>query len=151
MPYRLLAAAIAVMLFGAGCYAFGVSVEEGREAKREVQRREDARVFEAENRRLERKWYDKTAGAVNESRKREQIVHEAAAGARGELDGLRNDLSASSAGLPSATLDACRSRVSALSAVFEQCATKYQGVAEQADAHSSDSLMLQQAWPLAGQ
>lgn len=136
------AAAIAV-----GSFFSGVSVEKGREAKREVVRREEARVFEAENRRLERKWYDNTSGAVNASRKREQINQAAVTGARSELDGLRVDLAASSAGLSSASLDACRQRVAALTTVFEQCASRYQGMAGTADSHASDTLMLEQAWP----
>lgn len=141
----LYALAAAVMLGGA--FVTGVRVEKGAEARREVQRREDARIFEAENRRLERKWYDNATGAVNESRKREQVIQVDSAGSRSELDSLRNDLAAARAGLSSTSLDACRLRVATLTDVFEQCASRYQGVAGQADAHASDTLTLEQAWP----
>jgi hypothetical protein len=130
-----------------GSFTAGMAVEQGREAKREVVRREEARAYEAENRRLERKWYDNTSGAVNASRKRVQVNQVAAAGARTELDGLRVDLATSSAGLSSASLDACRQHAAALTTVFEQCASRYQGMAGTAEGHAADTLTLEQAWP----
>lgn len=146
-PYQLLAAAAGAAVLAVAGFGAGVSVERGREAQREVERREVARRFEAENRRLERQQSAAITGAVNESRKREAAARAVAAGARGELDGLRGDLATYRSRLSTATDGACREHASTAAALFEQCARAYQGMAEAADGHASDALMLQEAWP----
>jgi hypothetical protein len=69
-----------------------------------------------------------------------------AARARGESAGLRDDLSA--VRLHAAqSLAAATATVAALSAVFEQCSSRYIELAQAADGHASDSLMFQESWP----
>jgi uncharacterized membrane protein YdfJ with MMPL/SSD domain len=69
-----------------------------------------------------------------------------ASASRMAVDGLRGDLD-SLQRASAQSLDAATKSVSALSAVFEECARERVEVAQEAAGHASDSLMYQQAWP----
>ena len=71
----------------------------------------------------------------------------AAAAAATERDSLRDELAAASAKLPSLSHQACLARADAISAVFDQCAGAYQGMAGKAQGHLSDAMTLDEAWP----
>lgn len=46
-----------------------------------------------------------------------------------------------------ATVDANRKYTAALGTVLNECQAAYRGMAEKADGHAADTLMLQRAWP----
>lgn len=100
-----------------------------------------------QTRAAERRQAVDVIGAINDAKKREQVARTAAAGARLERDGLRDDLAAAQRDLPSAPPSACIERAAALSAVLDLCTAKYQELAGKAQGHASDAVMLHQAWP----
>lgn len=119
----------------------------GENAIRENARNEAIRLRERANRAAEQQGTKQVIGAINAATKREQDARAAAAGARSELDRLRDDLSTSRGGLPSLAPDACRQRVTALETVFEQCAGRLEELAGKADRHANDTVKLEQSWP----
>lgn len=70
----------------------------------------------------------------------------ALAGARTELDGMRDTLSAIERASQESS-DAARKHVTALSAVLGSCTREYLDMAEAAAGHARDAVMYQQAWP----
>lgn len=85
--------------------------------------------------------------ALEKSNRRAKANAAAAADARSELDGLRNDLADARARLPSLSHQACLDRASALETVFAQCAGDLEGLARKADGHANDAVTLDDAWP----
>lgn len=67
--------------------------------------------------------------------------------ARRELDGLRSDLAQVPARIQSATREAVDQYAATATVVFEQCASRYSGLAQEADGHASDVGLLMDAWP----
>lgn len=66
---------------------------------------------------------------------------------RGELDGLRGDLSEVPDRIRSATREAVDQYATAATVVFDQCARRYSYVAQAATGHASDVETLRDAWP----
>jgi hypothetical protein len=130
-------------------FAAGVKWHAGIDAKKEVARLELERKGAEQTRAAERRQSVDVIGAINDAKKREQLARAAAAGARSERDGLRDDLAAAQRDLPSAAPAACIERAAALGGLLDQCAAAYQELAGKADRHVSDALMLEQAWPKA--
>ena len=85
--------------------------------------------------------------ALNEATKRAQRNAVAAAAARTESDGLRDELAAARERLPDAACPTVRDYAATVGAVFGQCAAVFEDLARAADGHASDALMLEQAWP----
>ena len=67
--------------------------------------------------------------------------------ARGELDRMRDTLSATRGGVPGESTAACTQRADAAADVLSQCATAYLDLAAIADRHASDARTLIEAWP----
>ena len=67
--------------------------------------------------------------------------------ARGELDRMRDTLSATRGGVPGESTTACAVRADAAADVLSQCATAYLDLAAIADRHASDARTLIEAWP----
>ncbi len=128
-------------------FARGVKYHAGQEAKRDAARMELERKGEEQTRAAERRQSVDVIGAINDAKKREQAARAAADGARTERDRLRDDLAASQRDLPGAPPSACIERAAALSAVFEQCASRLESLAGKADRHVNDAVTLEQAWP----
>jgi hypothetical protein len=137
---------VAVCIFLAGV-AGGIKWHAGQDARKEVERLALVQEQERENRVMETKRSANVIGAVNESRKRDAAIAAAVTGAVSERDRLRDDLEAIRANLPGLAADACRKQVTAFATVFDKCTERYIGVAKDADAHASDTLTLEQAWP----
>ena len=78
---------------------------------------------------------------------RQSDLARAAAVARNERDGLRDELSAARVQLSSASCASVRDHAAALNTVFGQCAAAIERLAGQADGHAADAMMLQDAWP----
>jgi hypothetical protein len=131
-----------------GAYG-GYQWRDGIAARAEAARLELERKGAEQTRAAERRQSVDVIGAINDAKKREQLARAAAAGARSERDGLRDDLAAAQRDLPSAAPAACIERAAALGGLLDQCAAAYQELAGKADRHVSDALMLEQAWPKA--
>ena len=85
--------------------------------------------------------------AQNESQRNQVALTAAADRARSELDGLRGELASLSHRLSSATADALRQYARTANSVLSECATRYSELAQKADRHANDALMLSRAWP----
>ena len=147
MPWRILTLlAGASIVFGAGClvtseyYDGQIAKMERDHAQAELSAALDAGIRTAE---LTKQVED----ARNEATKREQDLRRSAAGARAAADGLRDELAAIRQSLPGLADDAVRQRADTLAELFGACTARYGDVAEAAQRHANDSLMLQEAWP----
>lgn len=85
--------------------------------------------------------------ALEKANRRAQANANAAADARGELDGLRHDLADARARLPTLSHQACLVRAAALDAVFSHCAGVAEDLARKAGGHANDAMTLNEAWP----
>ena len=78
---------------------------------------------------------------------RAQVARRDADRARGELDRLRDTLSATRGGVPGESTAACAVRADAAADVLAQCAAAYLSMAGIADRHANDARTLIEAWP----
>lgn len=85
--------------------------------------------------------------AQNDAKAREIPLRAAAAAARSESDGLRNDLQAMRASFATASRDSAIERAAAIGDVLGQCAIQHQSLAERCDRHVNDLKTLIDAWP----
>jgi hypothetical protein len=85
--------------------------------------------------------------AQNESLRYQAALTVAADRARNELDGLRDELTTLNNRLSSASADAIRQFAKTANALLAECADRYSKLAQKADQHANDALMLQRAWP----
>lgn len=89
--------------------------------------------------------------AVRKANAREKQRRADATAAESELDGLRSDLAAARAALPSLSHQACLERADTLAVVFAQCGARLKEVAGHAQGHAIDAMKLDEAWPSSGQ
>lgn len=143
----LLIAALVSGALSAGAAGWGMyEWQEGRYAQKELehvrQHSEDAR----EALTMERKRAQNASDARDEGARRMAALRADARASRDAVDGLRD---ATTAILQHAdtSLQACTQSAAALGTVFRSCVAEYQSLGEQADGHSSDAMMLDQAWP----
>lgn len=78
---------------------------------------------------------------------RDQIIRTLAAPSTSASFGLRDTLAAVSRGVPVASVEALCHSMTTLAAVLQNCQSEYRELAEKADRHANDALMLEQAWP----
>lgn len=102
---------------------------------------------QADTRAKELAFNQKLQDAQNEATKRETKLRGDAAAARRTADGLRGTLYEFRASLPSASTSALIARADTAAELLGACVGEYRAVAEAADRHAGDALMLQQAWP----
>lgn len=138
----LLSGVVAASAAGLAVY----KIEEGRFAQKELIHVQQHADETREALRMERQRAAGVQAAQNEGTRRLAALRADATRARDAVDGLRD---ATSAVLKHAdtSLQACTVSAAALGAVFGQCSAAYQGLAEAADGHASDAMMLDQAWP----
>ncbi len=89
-------------------------------------------------------------GALNAATKRETKLRTDAAAALRTIDGLRGTLYEFRASLPNASTAALIARADTAAELFGACVDEYRSVAESADRHASDAVMLIEAWPVMG-
>lgn len=89
----------------------------------------------------------KYEGALNDARKREADLRRHVAAARTESDGLRDAIYAFRAKLPNATAATVAVAADTAAELLGACVNEYRSVAESADRHASDAVMLIEAWP----
>lgn len=102
---------------------------------------------EQENRRLESARQSKVIEAQNANIKRSQVRQVAIAGRDAGSVGLRDELTAFRADVSSATIDACRARISTLTAILADMELEGGRMAARAQGHADDTLTFQEAWP----
>lgn len=102
---------------------------------------------QADTRAKEIAFNQRLQDAQNEATKRESKLRDDAAAARRTADGLRGTLYEFRASLPNASASAIVARADTAAELLGACVSEYRGVAEAADRHAGDALMLQQAWP----
>lgn len=85
--------------------------------------------------------------AQNAATKRETKHRADAAAARRTADGLRGTLYEFRASLPNAAPATVIARADSVADILGTCADEYRSVAEAADRHAADALMLREAWP----
>ena len=100
-----------------------------------------------EARATESRRFTNVQEAQNAATKRAQIARADADRARSELDRLRNDISATTGGVPGESVASCAVRADTAADVLSQCATAYLDLAAAADRLNADRLMLREAWP----
>lgn len=145
---------IAAALLGAAIAATGawqvqgwrlggqIAAIEAQHATERAKAQADARVTEIQfNTRLQE--------AQDAATKRETKLRDAAAAARRTADGLRDSIYSIRADLPSYSQPAAVAAADTATELLGQCADRYRDVAEAADRHATDALVLREAWPVA--
>lgn len=147
-------ALVSLALGGAGAWKLQEWRYEARLAEAERDRASEAiaaanELTERVNtaREEERARFVKVQEAEREARKREQVQRAAAAAARAESDRLRDDLGALKSGLPGLTERAVRVYADSVSGLLGECAARYQSVADSAQGHAGDVILLLESWP----
>jgi hypothetical protein len=85
--------------------------------------------------------------AIDEANRIAKANAAAAATARSERDRLREQVSANTYGLSTATSSSVRQYTTALSTVFGECIAEVERLAQAADGHALDTRTLMGAWP----
>lgn len=96
---------------------------------------------------LEASLNKKLQDAQNAASKREQSIRASADRARNELDSLRDLTYSIRTNLPGYSLAAATQTADTAAELLGQCAEQYRAVAEAADRHAADAVMLLEAWP----
>ena len=139
----------AVML--AAAFASGFAVQGWRKDAQiaEIEAANSAAVAAATAQAMEEttQMQRKKDDALRLATKRAQENASAAAAARAERDGLRNQINAATTALPTATCSSARDYAATATAVFEQCAAALEELATKADGHATDSRALTNSWP----
>lgn len=86
--------------------------------------------------------------AIEKAEQRAKQNAAAAAAARRTVDGLRGTLYDLRASLPNASTAALIARADTAAELFGACVDEYRSVAESADRHAADAVMLFEAWPV---
>ena len=102
---------------------------------------------QADTRAAELAFNQKLQDAQNEATKRETKLRADADAARRTVDGLRGTLYNFRASLPNAAPAAVIARADTAAELLGACVSEYRGVAESADRHAADAVMLLDAWP----
>ena len=108
--------------------------------------RESAKA-EAATRAQEASFNQRLQDAQNAATKRETKLRADADAARRTVDGLRGTLYNFRASLPNAAPATVIARADSVADILGTCADEYRSVAEAADRHAADALMLRDAWP----
>lgn len=111
--------------------------------------RESAKA-EAATRAQESSFNQRLQDAQNAATKRETKLRADADAARRTVDGLRGTLYNFRASLPNAAPATVIARADTAAELLGTCADEYRSVAESADRHAADALMLREAWPKTG-
>ena len=104
-------------------------------------------VAETEARAKEASFNKQLQDAQNAAAKREQDLRATVDRSRTQLDGLRSATYQLRAKLPSYSPAATAQAADAAAELLGICAGEYRAVAEAADRHAADSMMLLEAWP----
>lgn len=120
---------------------------DGQIAAIHAQHAEATAKAQSDARATEKALSDKLQEAQNNATKRENKLRNDAAAARRTADGLRDTIYSIRADLPSYSQSAAAKAADTAAELLGVCADEYRSVAEQADRHAADSVMLLEAWP----
>ena len=138
----VIAAAVGCAISAAGWTGYVKGYE-----KRDLKAKAEMLVMEQKARATEQLMNQRVQEAqANETKRRSSLQRDVDAAHRA-VYGLQQQLAQANRELSTASVEASRQYAITVNELFGQCTAAYQGMAEQADKHSSDSLMLQEAWP----
>ena len=148
MMYTHMAAGIAGAIL-AGVLAWQVQAwrYDARIEGLKSQHTEATAKAQSDARATEKALSDKLQEAQNNATKRENKLRNDAAAARRTADGLRDTIYSIRADLPSYSQSAAAKTADTAAELLQQCADEYRSVAEKADRHAADTVMLRDAWP----
>lgn len=131
----------------AGGYALVDHIGDVREAKVLAKVAQERAVENARNEKVTATWQKGKDDALEKANKRAADLQVSADKLASLNRGLRNDLTDQRSKLSTASSAAVRQYAATANVVFGECSAEVERLAKVADGHSSDSLMLQQAWP----
>lgn len=102
---------------------------------------------ENDNRKIESKRAEASANAVAAATKKEAVLRSDGVAVAAELGRLRNTVSATGLRLPTQSASACVVAASTGNELLAECAAALTELAEKADRHANDAVMLLEAWP----
>lgn len=144
--------AAAALLSGALAFGAAWQVQGWRLGEQiaaiQAQHAEATAKAQSDARATEKTLSDKLQEAQNNATKRENKLRNDAAAARRTADGLRDTIYSIRADLPSYSQSAAAKTADTAAELLGVCADEYRSVAEQADRHAADSVMLLEAWPV---
>lgn len=144
--------AAAALLSGALAFGAAWQVQGWRMGEQiaaiQAQHAEATAKAQSDARATEKALSDKLQEAQNNATKRETKLRSDAAAARRTADGLRDTIYSIRADLPSYSQSAAAKTADTAAELLQQCADEYRSVAEKADRHAADALMLREAWPI---
>lgn len=108
---------------------------------------EAATKADAETRAKEQAFAKQLQEAHDAANKREIKLRADVAAARRSVDGLRDTLYSFRASLPNASPSAIVARADTAAELLGTCVNEYRSVAEAADRHAAEVVMLRDAWP----
>lgn len=88
-----------------------------------------------------------TQAAIEDARQREAALRRAAAATGSTLYGLRQQLASANQRIATASNEAVAQYARTVNELLEECSRRYAEVAEKADGHASDAVLLHEAWP----
>lgn len=144
--------AAAALLSGALAFGAAWQVQGWRLGEQiaaiQAQHAEATAKAQSDARATEKTLSDKLQEAQNNATKRENKLRNDAAAARRTADGLRDTIYSIRADLPSYSQSAAAKTADTAAELLGVCADEYRSVAEQADRHAADAVMLLEAWPV---
>ena len=140
-------ALVAAALAGAGAWRVQEWRYDAQIEGLKAQHAEATAKAQSDARATEKALSDKLQEAQNNATKRENKLRNDAAAARSTADGLRDTIYSIRADLPSYSQSAAAKTADTAAELLGTCADEYRSVAESADRHAADALMLREAWP----
>jgi hypothetical protein len=130
-----------------GGFKVGSDRKQGQWDAEKVAQLAQLKEADNENRRFENKLAANVIAAQNSSKARERILMDAASAASLESGSLRDAISTITSNLSNASRDALTKYASACGAILNDISGTAERLAKEAQGHSNDSLMYQEAWP----
>jgi hypothetical protein len=148
MIYTYAATALAAAAIGfAGAWSVQAWRYDAQISKINAQHASESAQAEADTRAQEAAFNQRLQDAQNAATKRETKLRTDADAARRTVDGLRGTLYQFRASLPNASPPALTARADTAAELLGTCIDEYRSVAEAADRHAGDAMMLIDAWP----
>ena len=140
-------ALVAAALAGAGAWRVQEWRYDAQISSIQAKHARESAKAEAATRAQEASFNQRLQDAQNVATKRETKLRADADAARRTVDGLRGTLYEFRASLPGASTAALITRADTAAELFGACVNEYRSVAESADRHAADAVMLFEAWP----
>ena len=125
----------------------GKQVEQKKAVALQLKQTSELAMFNENQRHLERANGALIARAQNDRTTKTQAARPVVAAIGTELGGLRNQIYTLDTNASRESSATCIARAATARSVFEQCTKRYSAVAERADEHADDAVMLLDAWP----